>query len=378
MPLAPPNPKTDLPNAPDNGRLWSLDVYRGLVMFLLVGEGAAFYHAVQAWDVPWLRPVVRQFEHVAWRGLVFWDLVQPAFMFIVGVAMALSLHKRRQRGEAWSKTARHIGFRCAVLFLLGTGLHCVYADKLVFELWNVLTQLSFTVLVTFLVFRLPIKTQIAVSLGLLLLSDLLYRLGPSSGVDSVFEPGRNFGAWVDLHLMGQINPGHWVAFNAVPSAAHTLWGALAGRLLLSSCSNARVCGVLTAAGAALLAAGYGLDLADAAPIVKRICTSSFVLASGGWCVLALAVFYYVFDVLGVRRGTLLVVVVGMNPILIYLVTETLAWGWLNPKVGIFVGGVLIALGVKDTVAAVATAAVTWALLWGLCAWLYRRRIFIRI
>ena len=368
----------DSPRVQPSQRLLSLDVYRGLVMFLLIGEGAAFYHALQGWDQPWLKPIAAQFHHVEWRGLVLWDLIQPAFMFIVGVAMVFSLRNRAQKGQSWSESFRHITLRCLILFLLGTGLHCVYSQRLVFELWNVLTQLSFTILVTFLVLRLPWRFQLAVSLALIVASDLAYRFIHIAPYDATFEPGRNFGAWVDMQLMGKVSAGHWVAFNAVPTTAHTIWGALCGQWLASETRNDRKLGMLLGAGLALVTVGYMMDLAGLAPIVKRICTSSFVIASGGWCVLALGVCFWLYDVRRLRFGSWFLVVVGMNSILIYMVAELLAWGWLNPRVGIFVGDPLHQLGVVLPVAAIATAAVTWVLLWGLCAWLHRRRIFIRI
>lgn len=48
--------------------------------------------------------------------------------------------------------------------------------------------------------------------------------------------------------------------------------------------------------------GYALD--PVSPIIKRICTSSFVLTGGGWCVLALALSYWIIDVKRIRWGTL--------------------------------------------------------------------------
>lgn len=376
QPAAPAPP----PQAPaPSQRLLSLDVYRGLIMFLLVGEGSAFYYAIQQWDQPWLRPIAHQFEHAKWHGLVLWDLIQPGFMFIVGVAMVFSLRKRAQNGETWPQSFRHILVRCAILFLLGTGLHCIYNERLVFELWNVLTQLSFTILVTFLVLRLPWKTQLAVSLAMILATDLAYRFIHIAPFDATFEPGKNFGAWMDMQLMGKVDAeGHWVAINAIPTTAHTIWGALCGQLLASKTPAMKKIGVMLLAAAVLLTVGYTMDLAGVAPIIKRICTSSFVIVSGGWCVLALAVFYWLYDVKHLRLGTWFFVVVGMNPILIYMLTEMLAWGWLNPHVGIFTGQPLVALGMAEPAAAVVTAGATWALLWGLCAWLYRRKIFIRI
>ncbi|MEM8493927.1 MAG: DUF5009 domain-containing protein [Planctomycetota bacterium] len=363
---------------PPRDRLLSLDVYRGLIMFLLVGEGAAFYNALQSLDTPWLRPIVAQFHHVEWRGLVLWDLIQPGFMFIVGVAMAFSLTKRAAQGQSWNRQFRHILLRCAILFALGTGLHCIYADALVFELWNVLTQLSFTILLAFLIFRWPSWMQGLVAIGLILATDLAYRFVHVAPYDGTFEPGNNFGTWIDTVLMGKTSGGHWVAINAVPTAAHTIAGCVAGKWLRSEASPGRKVAGLLGVGVALIVLGYAMDTLGVAPIVKRICTSSFVIVSAGWCVAALGVFYLACDVWKWRRGWGVFVVVGMNPILIYMVTEMLAWGWLNPNVGIFVGGSLEALGITARLAAVATAGVTWALLWGLCLWLYQRRIFIRI
>jgi predicted acyltransferase len=39
--------------------------------------------------------------------LRFWDLVQPFFMFIVGVALAFSVAKRENRGDSREETTRH-------------------------------------------------------------------------------------------------------------------------------------------------------------------------------------------------------------------------------------------------------------------------------
>src|SRR5690554_7765977 len=137
-------------------RLVSLDAYRGLTMFLLVAEAALVYRALNE-----LFPgskLMEQFFHHPWNGLRFWDLIQPFFMFIVGVAMPFSINKRLAQSGEWSNVFRHIVKRCFLLFLFGVGLHCVYSGRLVWELWNVLTQLSFTILVSFLIINLPLRT----------------------------------------------------------------------------------------------------------------------------------------------------------------------------------------------------------------------------
>jgi len=365
---------------PAGGRLLSLDLFRGLVMFLLTAEGTHLYEslndAAPAGTV-W-KAVVTQFFHHPWNGLRAWDLVQPFFMFIVGVAMVYSLEKRWKQGDSWLKTFGHIFFRCAVLFLLGTGLHCVYNGRLVFELWNVLTQLSFTILVAFLLFRFPFSVQFGVSIGLLVLTEIAYRSCSIAGFDQAFVQGRNFGAWMDTVLIGKINPSGWVAVNCVPTASHTIWGVLAGKLLMSGKRNVTKIRSLAVAGLAGLVIGYGLDWLSITPIIKRICTSSFVTVSGGWCLLTLMFFYWLVDVRGFKKGVLFFAVVGMNSIFIYLFGNTVGPQWFNGFVGIFSNGFMQKLGTPELVMPIITSLIVLELEWGLCFWFYRRKILIKI
>lgn len=360
------------------GRLFSLDVYRGLVMTLLVAEGAGVYGAMRGLGVNWLDPIAAQFFHPTYEGFTFWDLIQPAFMFIVGVSMVFSMRKRAERGDRWGERFCHIVIRCIVLFLMGTGLHCVYAGALVWEYWNVLTQLSVTILIAFLIMGLPMAVQLLISLALIGVTGLAYRYIQVVPYDQVFDAGANFGTYVDTLLMGGTNSDHWVAINCIPTAAHTIWGVLAGKVLIGDGSASRKTATIAAWGIAALVVGYGLNWLGYAPMIKRICTEPYVIASGGWCVLALALFYGVIDGLGFKWGGWVVAVVGTNSILIYLVTESMAHAWLNPKVGIFVVGWLSKAGVSEPVAALVNALMVWALLWGLCYWLYLKKAFVKV
>jgi len=375
------NPVTVDPKPTTSERLVSLDIFRGLVMFLLVAETAGIYHAVTDLTVPstfWSQ-LITQFHHHPWHGLRFWDLIQPFFMFIVGVAMAFSVAKRTAHGFTWNQSLRHILFRCFMLLLFGVGLICIYAGALRWELWNILSQLSVTILIAFLIMRWSAFTQIAISFALLVATEIAYRTYASiAGIDDPFVQGTNFGARLDMILMGKINSGGWVAINCIPTAAHTIWGVVAGQLLLSERSPVRKMGWLLLAGLVLLAAGYALDLFDVTPIIKRICTSSFVLVSGGWCLVVLASFYGLIDIAGCRRWGFLFVVVGMNPIFIYLFSETIGRQWLNRTVAIFTTGGLKMAGVSEAIASVFTALVVFALQWYLCHWLYRHKILIKI
>ena len=81
-------------------------------------------------------------------------------------------------------------------------------------------------------------TQILISIGLLVLTEILYRFTNVPGFDQAFVDQHNFGNYMDLLLMNKINAGGWVAINCLPTAAHTIWGALAGKLLLSDAHGA--------------------------------------------------------------------------------------------------------------------------------------------
>ena len=358
------------------GRLASLDFFRGLTMFLLVAEGALVYESllVPELDGTWIQAVATQFTHHPWNGLRFWDLVQPFFMFIVGVAMPFSFARRWERGDGYAATFRHAVVRSLVLLGLGVGLYVVAAGYLTLELWNVLAQLSFTYFVAFLLMRRSARTQLLVTVGLLVLTELLYRSWPVAGFDQPFTPDHNFGSWMDMLLMGKLSSGHWVAVNAVPTTAHTMWGVLAGSVLMSERTPARKIRILLIAGLIGLVAGYGLN--PVTPIIKRICTTSFVIVSGGWCLIALALSYWVIDVRGWKRWAQFAMVFGMNPLFIYLFSELGGNRWLTHIVRPFTDGALRWAG--EVLVGVVTALIVLWMDWYIVNWLFKRRIFIRI
>lgn len=362
-----------------DGRLLSLDVMRGMIMLLLAGESCRLYeslHQLEGGGV--FNAFITQFFHHPWHGLRFWDLVQPAFMFMAGTAMYISVTRRRSKGIPERDIFRHIAVRSFRLFLLGTALHCVYAGRLVWELWNVLTQLSFTTLVAWFLIGKPYRVQIVAALLMVVLNDVLYRTVLVPGFDQPFTQGHNFGAYVDTLLMGKINSDGWVAFNCVPTAAHTILGVTAGKLLMSERGNTAKIKALILAGIAALVLGYAADLSGLSPIIKRISTGGFVLASLGWVTLILAALYWWIDVKDHRRFTWIPVVVGMNAIFIYLFFETVGIQWLNGTVGIFVQGFLNMLRTPAELQAVISAFAVLALEWYICYWLYSKQIFFKL
>ncbi|WP_319479619.1 DUF5009 domain-containing protein [uncultured Draconibacterium sp.] len=362
-------------------RLLSLDFFRGITMFLLVAEGT------HLWSVLVQPPIEGtifegffiQFHHHPWNGLRFWDLIQPFFMFIVGAAMPFSYAKRKKRGDSEATITRHIIQRCIVLLAFGVALHCGYNRKLVWELWNVLSQLSVTILIAYFLMRYKWSTQIIVSIGLLLLTELLYRSFPLDGYNQPFVKDHNFGSWVDMMLMGKINNGGgWVAINCLPTAAHTIWGVVAGQLLQSGKSQDEKVKQLVIGGSAILVLGYLLDWTSVTPIIKRISTSSFVLASGGWALLVLAFSYWLIDIKKINRWIFPFVVVGTNSIFIYLFSNTIGGQWLNGFVAIFTTGFLNWVNAPEFLINLVTALSVLSLEWLLCYYLFIKRIYFRV
>jgi predicted acyltransferase len=147
--------RTELAKATGKGsRLKSLDFFRGLIMVLLMLESTGIYeHLDEITKGDFANPLVLQFFHHPWHGLHFWDLIQPGFMFIAGVALAFSLFKQTAHQVSWNKQAIKALKRSGWLFFWGVLDYAVHRDHLSFELWDVLTQLSFTLLLAFFIYR---------------------------------------------------------------------------------------------------------------------------------------------------------------------------------------------------------------------------------
>lgn len=358
-------------------RLQSLDFLRGFIMVLLAFESAGLYSILSDnSEGTWFHSIAEQFHHHKWNGLHFWDLIQPGFMFIAGTAMAYSIHSQQQKGVPWSQSLVKALKRSWWLFFWGVLNYAVGKNGLSFALWNVLTQLSFTMLVAFLIFKYSYTTQIVISIGILLLTEILYRFTNVPGFDQPFTDQHNFGNYVDLLLMNTINKGGWVAINCLPTAVHTIAGALIGKLLLSD-NNSKVKNIIIW-GIICLAAGFALDWLHITPIIKKIATTSFTLASLGWCLLALALCYWWIDIKDHRKYLFFFTVVGMNSIFIYLFFEIVGDRWFNGYVSAVTNGLMAMANFPPLLMDFITCFTIFGLEWGLCYFLYKKKIFFRL
>lgn len=360
----------------NDNRLLSLDFYRGLTMFLLIAEFSNLFSLMVSPELKGtiVHAIGEQFHHMDWEGLHFWDLIQPFFMFIVGVSMPLSFSKRLARGDSYRELQKHVVKRAFLMLVLGWALYCIEPGRIVFRFQNVLAQLGVTYILAFLIIRKKPIIQVAFSVMLILISESLYRFFSVEGFDHAFVPGQNFGAWLNILISGNEDTGHWAMFNAIPTAAHTIWGVMAGQLLISERTNKKKIQLLLITGIIGLIIGYGFSYYT--PIIKRISTSTFVFASGGWALLALALCYWVIDIKKYQKGVLFFAVVGMNPLFIYLFAHV---GGANLIQKIFLPfSNAIFKWTGDLGANIILSIIVLMFMWYICFWMYKKKIFIRI
>lgn len=357
-------------------RLFSLDFFRGITMFLLIAEFTRLFSTITEGADPGslLHAIGLQFHHVAWNGLRFWDLIQPYFMFIVGVAIPYAVANRRKKGQGTSEITRHVLKRALILLLLGWGISCIGSGKIIFHFQNVLSQLSVTYLVAYLIMHKSTRTQLLVSIILIAATEIIYRTFPVEGFNHPFTPNENFGTWLDTLYGGEDLRGHWVSFNAIPTTAHTIWGVLAGQLLKSDKPAMQKLKTLIIAGLIGLALGYAFS--PITPIIKRICTSTFIFASGGWALLTLALSYWLIDVKKRQKWTWFFNIVGMNSLFIYLFAHVGGGNFIRHIIDPFSQAIFGFTGEFGTL--VITNFLVLMGLWYICYWFYKNRVFVKI
>jgi predicted acyltransferase len=391
-------------------RLVSLDAYRGLVMLAMVSGGLGF--SAMAARFPESRVwafLGYEFSHAEWTGCSFWDLIQPSFMFIVGVAMPYSFARRLTSGDSRAKRAWHVLYRSAVLVLLGIFLRSDGRSETYFTFEDVLTQIGLGYPLVYLLLGRRLVVQGLAAAAILVGYSLLFVQYPLpgrdfdyaavgvpsdwphfSGIAAHFDKNTNVAAAFDvwfLNLFPRSSPfthngGGYQTLSFVPSMATMLFGVMAGTLMRREIEPGAKIKQLVIAGAACFAAAMAVDgtiwpFVDWRwtyfPVVKRIWTPTWAVFSAGWTLWLLAVMYWIIDVKGYRRWAFPLVVVGMNSIAMYVMAKFFK-GWAIATLKTHLGQDIFA----GTYGPVLAAFAGMFVLWLFCYWLYRRRIFLRI
>ncbi len=354
----------------------SLDALRGFDMFWIIGGGAIasldkiFNHPVTAF-------LKQQLTHVKWQGFRFEDLIMPLFLFIVGAAMPFSFNKRLTQGSSKKQIYSHITRRVIILWILGLMIagHLLSYDlsKLIIYSNTLQAIAAGYLFASVIILQLKIRWQLVTTGGLLLLfwALMIWIPVPGYGAGVLTEEG-NLAIYIDNLILGQFSDGKsytWL-LSSMTFTTTVMLGAIAGHLLRSQKTPAVKTLALFTIGVSLLALGMLWDIWF--PIIKRLWTSSFVLFSGGWCYLLLAVFYLVIDVWGYKKWAFGFVVIGLNAIAVYTATHLFDF---RKIADIFIGGLAEQLGNSNDFVRYAIALI---IVWLILYWMYRKKTFIKI
>lgn len=381
------------------GRLMSLDAYRGLIMLTLAGNGFGLldYSTRRLEENP--GSIVWQTVHYhtshpewqsnwGWIGVSYWDLIQPSFMFMVGVAMAYSYRKRYERGETYGQMFRHALFRSIVLILLGVFLESLGRTRTHWSFVCVLSQIGLGYLVVFLLMGRPVWVQLLAGVGILagywawFVATPVPGAGAWENFPAHFQKNENAAAYFDRWFLNlfpreqpfEANAGGYTTLNFVPSIVTMLLGLMGGDLLQSQRSDRNKLLILTLGGTVLVGLGAILHDLEICPNVKRIWTPSWTLFSGGYTLWFLAASYCLIDVMGWRTWSIPLVVLGVNSILLYLFGMMLR-PWTLQQLRVHFGQELF---MHTPLRPILEASSVMAVFWLLCWWLYRQRLFVRI
>jgi heparan-alpha-glucosaminide N-acetyltransferase len=385
-------------------RLVSLDAYRGLTMLAMASGGLGLHRVAEKFPDSHVWQIVgHEFEHVPWEGCAVWDLIQPSFMFMVGVSMAYSCAGRAATGQSYGRMFAHACVRALVLVLLGIFLRSDGKSQTNFTFEDVLTQIGLGYVFLFLLWDRSLRVQLGAAAAILVgywCYFYFYPLPPADfnyatvgvasdwphlqGIAAHWDKNTNAAAAFDVWFLNlfprarpfAFNGGGYLTLSFIPSLATMIFGLLAGELLRSPRADREKFWGLVIAGLAGLALGQVLQVSGICPIVKRIWTPSWALFSTGWTCLILAAFYGVVDVLKFRWWTFPLIVVGMNSITMYVMAETIP-GWIHRSLRTHFGQRIFELLDKSYQPFVGSLWVLFVM-WLICYWLYRQKIFIRI
>lgn len=371
--------------AKSDGRLMSLDVFRGITiasMMVVNNPGT--------WDA-----VYPPLRHAEWHGWTFTDTVFPFFLWIVGVAVTLSTAKRIERGADRVQLLGHAVRRAAILVALGLFLTLYpYFAWSTIRIPGVLQRIGICYLIAVAIYLWSgLRAQIAWTCGLLAVYWVLMMYVPVPGGEAgVLAKEGNFAQWVDsLFLSGHM----WTAtktwdpegiVSTLPSIATVMFGIFVGHLLRLRRSDGEKASWMFVLGTILLFLGAFLN--NWMPINKSIWTVSFSLFMAGMATLEFATCYWLIDVQGHKRWLRPFAIYGMNAIAVYVLAgvlvDTLSIIKVAGAEGTSVGlNGWIYANAFAPLAAPATASLLYALCYSfvlfLAAWfMHRRGWYVRL
>ncbi|MBQ6286875.1 MAG: DUF5009 domain-containing protein [Bacteroidales bacterium] len=319
-------------------RLSSLDILRGLDLFLLLAAGPILHsflriNASPAWD-----GVRHQLSHVSWEGFVLWDIIMPLFMFMSGATIPFSMARYKEGEKPGKAFYLKLLKRFALLFLLGWIVQGNLL-KLDFKLFHPFANTLQAIAVGYVFAALAFvwfdkKGRWIFGSACFLIYLLVFWVFGHMDMD----PQGNVAMLVDKAVLGSHRDG--VIWNADGSwnwnegyqytwilsslnfVVTVMLGSYAGGMLKDDSMPPLRRGILLA-GTGVTMVLFGLAMSPFFPVIKKIWSSSMTLYSGGICCLLLAIMYILVDVFGKGKWLDWLKIFGMNSIAAYCIGEVL-------------------------------------------------------
>lgn len=355
-------------------RLMALDALRGFDMFWIIGGDFLVHFLAAASGLPLLAVISDQLRHVPWQGFHFYDLVFPLFMFVSGVAFALTLSRRYAQGAGRWQILKGAAWRFAVLVLLGIIYNFGWnLDLARFRLPSVLGLIGGAYFITVVIFVFIPGTigRLAALFVIALFIAILQLAVPVPGFGAgVLTPEGAINGWIDRSVL----PGrlHGTSYDpegvlgVLSGSCITLCGAVVGSRFSQSTHLAR--DVLTIGLVGLVVFGLGWAATPVYPAIKKLWTVPFVVIASGASMVLLSVFLYIIEIREHRRWAFFFTVIGMNSIFIYMAARFFTYPIFKLVSGDDWPALLSALVVTGVIA------LEWLTLYGMV----RYRIFLRI
>jgi len=298
------------------------------------------YGSVLAWSmakVPWWpKCVLTQFSH-PWGTYTLFDVIQPLFAVVCGAAVPLALARRLNGGRADGAYWKHVLGRFVQLYFLGAcfcGLQKLDLTSLLF-FGNTLQLLGFGYL-----FAAACYAWVPRKSWPWIIAVLLAAWGVALHWGGGLTPESNLGIRIERGIASVFLSADAVAatkrvtWAIVPMfCALTLLGAyVIGFVCDVSVSAIRRANGLLFVGLTLLALGIGVRFVQ--PEIKQLYTPAYTLISAGISLVLFGIFFWLFDIWNVRRGTWLFLLYGRAALASYVLWSFFARYYMGAASGI--------------------------------------------
>lgn len=366
-------------NKPAIKRLQSIDALRGFDMFWISGGSGIFIGLATLTGWPIFQWWAVQMDHIEWHGLHFYDMIFPLFLFLAGISFPFSLTKRIARNDSRNSIYIHVISRGLILVLFGIlyqnkGINFNFAEiKYGTVLGHIGLAWMFAALIymnTKLTFRIVWFWGLIIGYWLALVLFPAHDLGSTD----IFSPEGNLPAYIDRLLMpGKVSTAECLLL-IIPMISTALLGMVTGEFVLSkylSDKPLRKILYMILVGIALMITGKIWNIVF--PINHSLWSSSLVCFVGGISIILFSLFYLVIDIWQYKKWAFFFVVIGMNPITIYLAKKIVNFSSTS---NFFFGGIKDILPETWTplIDGIGITTVGWVFLYIL----YKKKIFLKV